>query len=389
MTQNLRIGRWFLATATTFLTRALLFSTWQSRSPEVMESLKLSTTQMGLLVMLYPVGGLLGIAFASHLNQKFGARKVTFASFTVGSVAMVLLGSAITQGNVWLSSISLLLMGLPMALADFTSNYEGTEVDKRASKSLLPAIHASFGVGMILAAALSSAMIQYRVDLLTNYISVAILVWALSIWASTAFPKNSGTASVSNKSQKAITRQVWAESRTFVIAFIGLSFILAELSAGTWVPIALKTSGLSSSEAAAAFGMFWLIITSCRAIGGFVVDRIGRFATVLGSALITAAGISVFIFDTVIHQPYLGLVLWGGGLALGFPMAANALSDDPVRSPARINLMITLVYVSSVSVGPLLGSIGNQFGLFVAFTVPLLLMVSSAALSRFTKPTEI
>jgi hypothetical protein len=96
-------------------------------------------------------------------------------------------------------------------------------------------------------------------------------------------------------------------------------------------------------------------------------------------------GILIFIFDSVISQPYLGLILWGAGLALGFPMAGNALSDDPVRSPARINLMITLVYFSSVSVGPALGSLGQEFGLYISFILPLVLMLASAILSPATK----
>jgi hypothetical protein len=66
-------------------------------------------------------------------------------------------------------------------------------------------------------------------------------------------------------------------------------------------------------------------------------------------------------------------------------MAANALSDDAVRSPARLNLMITLVYFSSVSVGPALGALGQEFGLYIAFSVPLVLMLASALLSPATK----
>jgi hypothetical protein len=50
-----------------------------------------------------------------------------------------------------------------------------------------------------------------------------------------------------------------------------------------------------------------------------------------------------------------------------------------------LNLMITLVYFSSVSVGPALGTLGQEFGLYIAFSVPLLLMLASALLSPATK----
>ena len=164
---------------------------------------------------------------------------------------------------------------------------------------------------------------------------------------------------------------------------------MVEISAGTWVPIALNTSGFSGAEAANAFGLFWVVITLTRGVGGFVVDAIGRFGAILLSTLVTSAGIAIFILDSVMHQPYLGLILWGAGLALGFPMSVNSMSDNPAMSAARINMIITVVYISSISVGPVLGTIGQQFGIYFAFGVPLALMVISALLSRATRPERV
>jgi fucose permease len=387
MSKNPKVAIWFVATALTFFARALLFATWQSRSPEVKEYLDLTTAQMGLVVMLFPLGGLIGIFFASGMHRRFGAGPVTISSFAVGALSMVGLAFSIPAGELWITCFLLLTMGLPMALIDFTSNYEGTEVDKQAKRSLLPIIHSTFGVGMMVAAGLSGWMLGNEIGLQVNYSLVAAVVLASSIWAGLNLPKRpwSRQDTARELENKAIARTVWKEPRTLVVALIGLSFIIAELSAGTWLPIALETAGFTPADAANAFGLFWVVITATRVLGGFVVDRLGRFWTILLSTLVTSAGILIFIFDSVISQPYLGIILWGAGLALGFPMAANALSDDPVRSPARINLMITLVYFSSVSVGPTLGSLGQEFGLYIAFIVPLVLMLGSAILSPATK----
>ena len=178
---------------------------------------------------------------------------------------------------------------------------------------------------------------------------------------------------------------VWKEKRTLLIAVIGFSFIMAEISAGTWVPIALTVSGFSGSAAAFAFGVFWIVITIGRVLGGFVVEAIGRFRTVLISTLVTAAGILVFMLGEVIALPFLGLVLWGLGMSMGFPMAVAAMSDDPRKAPFRINMIITVVYISSISVGPALGSVGEVAGIYVAFSIPLALMILSAILSPVTK----
>ena len=116
-----------------------------------------------------------------------------------------------------------------------------------------------------------------------------------------------------------------------------------------------------------------------------MVEAIGRFRTVLISTLVTAAGILVFMLGEVIALPFLGLVLWGLGMSMGFPMAVAAMSDDPRKAPFRINMIITVVYISSISVGPALGSVGEVAGIYVAFSIPLALMILSAILSPVTK----
>ncbi len=140
MSKNPRLGVWFAAAAMIFFTRALLFSTWQSRSPEVQTALNLNTAEMGLLVMLFPAGGLLGIFFANSLMNRFGAGKLTIVGFSLGAISLYGLGLAVSAGNVWVSAICLIGMGLPMAIADFTGNIQGTEGPIRVFGKQVPVL---------------------------------------------------------------------------------------------------------------------------------------------------------------------------------------------------------------------------------------------------------
>lgn len=94
-----RILPWFVAAAAIFFTRALLFSTWLSRGPEVQQSLSLNTAQMGLFVMLFPLGGLAGILFANALTVRFGSKVVGSGIFLLGAAAMATLGYSLVAGN--------------------------------------------------------------------------------------------------------------------------------------------------------------------------------------------------------------------------------------------------------------------------------------------------
>ncbi|CAB4341259.1 unannotated protein [freshwater metagenome] len=285
-----------------------------------------------------------------------------------------------------------------MAIADFLGNYEGTQVDRLSARSLFPAIHAAYGIGMLLAAGLSSYFIGRHVGLTAHYFGTAVVVAGASIWAALNFPNSVRTESraatqtpetqtpeTQTPETRQLARSVWTERRTQLIALIGFTFIMAEMSAGTWMPIALTNSGFSQAAAAAAFSLFWIVVTLGRMVGGAIVDAIGRSQTILLSALVTIVGISLFMASGSVTMTYVGLILWGFGIAAGFPMSVNSMGDDPVMAPYRINMIITMVYIASITVGPALGAVGQQFGIYVAFGIPLVFLIISAIISPVTK----
>ncbi len=379
---------WFAATAVIFFTRAAIFSTWQSRGPEVQELLHLDKPAMGWLVMLYPVGGLIGVFFAAPLTRWFGSKTLTISGFAITAVGMGALGFTVTAGNVLLSAALLLVMGVPMAISDFVGNFEGAGVNRASTRSLMPAIHGAFGAGMVLASWIASAFIAGKVNLIENYLIIAAAALVPSIWAAFNFPKHVSVAEsgAEKRAHAKLGRAVWREKHTIALAFIGFTFILGEISFGTWMPIALTSSGFEPAVAAAAFGAFWIIITLLRFVGGAIVDKFGRPMTVLLSSLINATGVAVFMLDPILHMPFVGIALWAIGLALGAPVAVTALSDDPARAAARVNMFITVVYLASCTAGPSLGFVSKFAGLYFAFVIPLAFLVASAFLSRATKP---
>jgi MFS family permease len=376
---------WSTAAAALFFARAFLFSTWVSRGPEVQIALNLNNAQMGLFTMLYAVGGLVGIFFASYLVKRFGSKAVAIVGYLIGSLALIGIGFGIDQGALLLSSLLLFSIGLPMAIEDFVGNYEGNAADRVAKRSIFPAIHGAYGLGMLGGAGFSSIAIGAGISLTNHYLITGILAGAVSIAAGLLLPKH---AAENQSGEKPKAGKVWSEPRSLFIAVIGFSFIMAEMSAGTWVPIALTQSGYSGSEAAGLFGMFWVIITLGRLLGGFVVDKIGRVLTVRYSAILASVGILIFIANDLLQVPAIGLVLWGLGIAMGFPMSVAAMGDEKSMAPSRINMIITVVYISSITVGPALGALGDVTGLFVAFAIPLVMMITAAALSSKTKQID-
>jgi fucose permease len=388
MTKQRSVWLWFAATSVVFFTRALIYSSILSRGPEIQSALHLDTAQMGFLSMLYPAGGVIGLTFSGVLVSRFGTRRANTATYVLAAVGFIALGAAIDAGSLQLAALCLLLIGLPMAISDFVGNIEGTGVNNASKYSLFTAIHGLFGVGMLVGANWASWMIAMHVSISATYWGVGIFVAVISIAAGFVFqtPAQGLATAEEKRAARESTMRVWFEKRSLLIAVIGFSFIMAESSAGTWVPIALTQVGFTGAEAAFAFGIFWIVITIGRLLGGIVVDRLGRRWTILLCALMTAAGILVFMGGQTIHLPYFGLVLWGLGMSAGFPLTITAMGDDPKMASPRINMIISVVYISSVTVGPALGAVGQSLGLYAAFGIPLVLLLISAGISGVTKP---
>lgn len=389
MTESRRIAPWFVAVSAIFFVRAFLYSSFLSRGPELQAALKIDTAQMGLLSMMYPAGGLLGILLAKPLVTRFGSRKVTGVSSAVSSASLIGVAISIPSGLPLATAALLFVFGMPMAAADYAANLEGTRVNALSNRSLMPAIHGSFGLGMLAGSTTASLLITNHIGVSETFIAASILGVILAIVSSYWFSPVEEREVVSGaKLKERLERpNVWFEKRSLLIAYLGFAFIMAETSAGVWVPLSLTSDGFSAAEAASALGIFWLVVTFGRLTGGFVADRLRRDRVVLISSLTASLGLAIFAAGPFVHLPYLGLMLWGIGMALGMPMAVSAAGDDPALAPARVNMVISMVYLASVTVGPALGSLGQTFGLSLAFCIPLVVMLIASAVSKVTRPS--
>jgi len=51
-------------------------------------------------------------------------------------------------------------------------------------------------------------------------------------------------------------------------------------------------------------------------------------------------------------------------------------------------MIISVVYISSMTAGPALGFLGQSLGIYVSFAIPIALAIVSAVLSPVTKPLK-
>jgi hypothetical protein len=74
----------------------------------------------------------------------------------------------------------------------------------------------------------------------------------------------------------------------------------------------------------------------------------------------------------------LGILVWGCGAALGFPVGMSAAADDPARSAVRVSVVATIGYGAFLGGPPLLGALADKVGTLHALLAVTCLMVPAA-----------
>jgi MFS family permease len=165
------------------------------------------------------------------------------------------------------------------------------------------------------------------------------------------------------------------------IGFMVLAFTLAEGAANDWLALAL-VDGYDARHwvGVLGFALFVASMTLGRIGGPVVLDRFGRAPSMLASALAATVGVLVVVWTGVAALAVVGIVLWGFGAALGFPVGMSAAGDDPARAARRVSVISTIGYGAFLAGPPLLGFVGNHVGTLDSLLVIPIAMVPAALL---------
>jgi predicted MFS family arabinose efflux permease len=386
--------RWFVALICTFALNGLFFATWVSRTPETEQRLGLSTVSYGLFAMVLGFGALMSVVFGSRLLSRWGSRRMMLASFVGMGVFFALTGLAISAGNLPLAVFSNLGMGLFFGMSNFANNIEATDVDRASSRSLLPPLHGAYSAGLLAGSALGAASIAVDMSLWLDFALVSVATVVVGFVATRFIPRDGvlhtpehdHTGIALPLATPAQRRAVWREPRTLGLAAIALAFVLAEYTAATWLPIYLVSNGMTPEEGAIGFTCFAVTMAVGRLFGGFVVERMPRPVLLSLLSIVCVVGIVLVMLMDVVGLVFVGATLWGLGASLGYPLVSSALAEDPVRSPARIRVLLVFMNSAILGVGPALGAVGQAFGLMAAIAIPGLALVVAGSTTRVARP---
>ncbi len=362
----------YLAFISLGLPDSLLGSAW----PAMYQELSVPVSYVGGISMIIGIGTVVSSLQSDRLTKKFGTGRVT--AFSVLMTATALFGFSISH-----SYMALCLWAIPYGLGAGSvdaslNNYVALHYKSRHMSWL----HCMWGIGAslgpyVMGYALSGGQgwnMGYRYISILQMALTAILLISLPLWSRGRESKSGPTHSVGCDKPLSL-REILHISGAKEVMVAFFCYCALEQTAGLWASSYLVLShGLSADTAAGLASLFFVGITTGRALSGFLTLRFHDTQMIrLGQGIILS-GIIFLILPVGSGSALTGLVLIGLGCAPVYPSIIHSTPEHfgAEKSQAMIGVQMASAYVGTCLMPPVFGLIANQIG---AGLLPLYLLL--------------
>ncbi|HET9647909.1 MAG TPA: MFS transporter [Microlunatus sp.] len=380
-----------LATYAVFIATGLAFASWASRIPQVRDQLSLDPAQLGLVLLAIAAGSLVALPLAGVIVGHFGSAWIVRSMALLDAVGLAVIAVGYQVGVVPVL-IGLFLFGFGQGAWDVAMNVQGALAERRLGRAIMPRFHAGFSIGTVAGALVGAGMVALHVPVTAHLLAVAVLIAVSVPFAVRGFlpdhlEEDEAVAQADRSGARRRALQAWREPRTLLIGVFVLAFAFAEGTGNDWIGVALIDGyGTTAAVGTLGFATFLAAMTAGRWFGPGLLDRYGRVVVIRVLTVICLVGVLLFVFGGWVWLAFAGAVLWGVGLALGFPVGMSAGADEPAMAAPRVSVIASIGYCAFLAGPPLVGFIGHQIGVRTAVVVVAVLLALAMLIAGSVRP---
>lgn len=360
-------------------------SSWLSRIPQVRDELELTPAALGVLLLMLAIGSLIALPLAGLIVHRLGAGRAVFLLSMVFATGISIAAIGVMVGAPMVA-IGLIAAGFGTGTWDVAMNVEAAAVEQRLGRSVMSRFHAAFSVGTVAGALVGAGMNALDVSVTIHLLVVMAVVATAVPWGTRSFLPSTGQEQAGDETAHS-PFAAWKEPRTLLIGLFVLTMAFTEGTGNDWLGVAaIDGYGASDTLGGLAYVLFVASMTLGRWFGPGLLDRHGRVLVLRAGAACSLVGLAIVVFGPSLATAMVGTVLWGVGVALGFPVGMSAAADDERHAAGRVSVVATIGYVAFLAGPALVGLIGNHTGVLRALTVTGGMLVVGLLLAGVTRP---
>jgi predicted MFS family arabinose efflux permease len=350
------------ATYLAFIGAGIAYAGWATRIPQVRDELRLGPSELGLVLLAIAAGSIVALVASAKIVARFGSRRTVAAMAALLGASLLVVSFGYHLGVAPLVA-GLFLFGFANGAWDVAMNVQGAIVERRLGRAIMPRFHAGYSVGTVAGALVGAAMVALHVPVTAHLAIAAVLIAAGVIVAVRRFVPDTAepAGGTGTPAPRASALAGWLEPRTLLVGVFTLAFAFAEGAGIDWISVAVIDGyGAPATVGTLAFAVFLAAMTTGRWFGPALLDRYGRVPVVRALAVVSLAGLLLFVFGTTVPVAFAGALLWGLGASLGFPVGMSAAADDPAKAAGRVSVVASIGYCAFLGGPPLIGFLGDH-----------------------------
>ncbi|BDS48432.1 MFS transporter [Rhodoluna sp. KAS3] len=363
---------WHITVLIYFTIFGLTFSSLMVRLPLVRELVDVTTSELGLILFFGSIGSITSVTLAGRFIARFGTKVAVITGVSIVTAGFVGQVSFIANGSAVGYAVFALVAGLGVGVADVGINVDGAAIEAATGKTALPKMHAGFSIGSLAGAGIGIFATQINFDLFWQIVILSAITMAVPLTTARFLPAGNGIEERKQAKGSKVREPraaIWKDRRIIFLAIGILGITLAEGASNDWLTIALVDDYQESdANAGIAYAVLLGAMTVTRFFGGNIADRFGKARTLQVLAFGGIIGLLLIIFGGNLYLAWLGALLWGCGVALGFPLYLSAAGEgeDPAR---KVAFVASSGYLAFLVGPPLLGFLGQAWGVTNMFFV--------------------
>ena len=373
-----------------FALAGITFATWASRLPDIKRILDLSSGELGVTLLAGSVGSLLALPLAGRVAERIGTGRAVVVGGLLAVLGVGAIGVGVDlTGSRWTVAGALFVTSVGISLMDVAMNLQGTIVERLLGRSTMPLYHAFFSGGTVLAAVAGAGLVALKVPVAVHLVAVVLLVAPLVVIGQRVFVPGPDHGPTDETEGATKGRSAWREPRTLLIGVFVLVAAFTEGTANDWIAVAfVEGHEVPTWAGVVAFACFLTAMTTGRVLGTRLLDRYTRRQVLLPMLLTAGVGSLLVVFAPP-ALAYIGTLMWGFGVSLGFPVGLSAAADDPRRAAARMSVVATVGYGAFIAGPPVLGFLGDHVGILRALlAVAVMLLLALITLPAVAEDDE-
>ncbi|MDL4770651.1 MFS transporter [Actinomadura xylanilytica] len=374
-----------LGTGGAFLLAGLLTGVWNTRLPALQTAHELSTRQVGLVIVVWGVAALAGMAALRRLMARRDSRVALRVALPLSAAGLGLCGQAPSYP---LLLAAVVVFGAAFGAAEVTVNAQGSAVERASGRPVMNGMHACWSLGALAGGLTGFAAVLAGLGLPATFAATAVVAAPAAVALGLTYIRDDAAATGE------IVRPARPGRLPRIVPVIGvLAFcaLLVEGAVADWSALYLRdTRGTAESLAALGHPVFGAGMLAGRLCGDRLRSVIGAPALLAIAGAATAAAVALTLAGGGPAIALTGFALMGVAVCTVGPLAFSlAGTAAPRQESAAIARTGTLGY-SGLMLGPVLislvaGASSMRAGLAVLLAPALFSAVGGPLIARRTR----